>query len=564
MPKFKKVGDILLLANGLMLAIILNQLASLYFFRLDLTEERRYTIKQPTKELLQNLEDDVYVEVYLEGDLNAPFRRLQKAVRETLEEFRVYSKNKVHYTFLNPASAIGQNAQREFMTSLTSKGIQPMNVIDNKNGQRTETLVFPGAMISYGASEKGVTLLRDHLSQRSEEVLNQSIEGIEFELANAINKLANNNRKKVGILTGHGELDSLHRASLVSTLYESYDVFNPNLTTRPTLQEYDVLILAKPTRLFSERDKYKLDQYLLHGGKLLLLIDELEVNMDSVSSDYYFASPYHLGLEDQLFRYGVRVNQDMVQDIVSLHYPIVTGTVNGKAQITPLEWPLFPMVNHYANHITTRNLDASEFRIVSSMDSVKAEGIRKTPLLFSSDYSRKVKAPVKVNVNDLRKEIKPENFGQGPVVLAYLLEGKFTSLYKNRFLPDSADTSRYLAEGVPSKLIVLADGDVARNEVNPKTGQAQPLGLDNYSHYTFANKELILNMVAYLADETGLISARNKVVKIRPLDKGKLKNDQVFWQVINLVLPILLIISLGITKAWWRKKKYGSFKVSQL
>ena len=237
MPKFKKVGDILLLANGLMLAIILNQLASLYFFRLDLTEERRYTIKQPTKELLQNLEDDVYVEVYLEGDLNAPFRRLQKAVRETLEEFRVYSKNKVHYTFLNPASAIGQNAQREFMTSLASKGIQPMNVIDNKNGQRTETLVFPGAMISYGASEKGVTLLRDHLSQRSEEVLNQSIEGIEFELANAINKLANNNRKKVGILTGHGELDSLHRASLVSTLYESYDVFNPNLTTRPTMQE---------------------------------------------------------------------------------------------------------------------------------------------------------------------------------------------------------------------------------------------------------------------------------------------------------------------------------------
>ena len=297
----KKPGDILLLLNGLVLAIVLNQLTGLYFFRLDLTEEKRYTIKEPTRELLQKLPDDVYIEVYLEGDLNAGFRRLRKSVRETLEEFRTYSNNKVHYSFTDPAAAQGQNAQREFMNALASKGIQPMNVIDNQDGKRTEKLVFPGALISYAGAEAGVMLLKGNRAKGSEEVLNQSIEGLEFEFARTIEKLSNDERKKIGLVRGHGELDSLQIESLRSSLLESYDIFNVDLDTKQSFASFDVLIIAKPTHSFSEQNKFVLDQYLMHGGKLLLLIDRLEASMDSASGIDYFAFPYPFGLEDQLF-----------------------------------------------------------------------------------------------------------------------------------------------------------------------------------------------------------------------------------------------------------------------
>ena len=555
----KKLGDLLLLFNGIALAILLNQLTSFYFFRLDLTEEKRYTIKTPTKELLRKLDDDVYVEVYLEGDLNAGFRRLRKAVQETLEEFRIYSDNKVHYVFKDPAAAMGQQAQQEFMTSLAAKGIQPIDVIDSKDGKRTQKRVFPGALISYGGAETGVMLLKGKTALRSEEVLNQSIEGLEYELVNAINTLFNTDRKRIGFVTGHGELDSLQIASLNNSLLQSYDVFKTNLTRKQSLTQYDVLIVAKPTKAFSETDKYKLDQFLLGGGKLLLLIDQLEASMDSASSKNYFAFPYHLGLDDLLFHYGVRINQDVVQDIVSLRFPVITGNVNGKPQVTPIEWPFFPMINHYSNHPITRNLDATVLKIASSIDTVKATGIGKTPLLVSSQYSRKAQAPVKINVDDLRKEMKPENFSGGPFVLGYLLEGEFSSLYANRFLPEGVDSSGYKSKGVPSKLIVVADGDLARNEVSMRTGQPQMLGLDGFSGYTFANLELIMNMVAYLADEGGMINARNKQVKIRPLDKEMIKNDRLFWQLMNLVLPLTLVILFGLLKIYLRKRKFGNF-----
>ena len=273
--------------------------------------------------------------------------------------------------------------------------------------------------------------------------------------------------------------------------------------------------------------------------------------------------PYALGLEDQLFHYGVRIDQNIVQDLFSLRFPVITGSLNGKPQMTPLEWPFFPLINQYADHPITRNLDASSLKFASSIDSVKAGGIRKTPLLFSSRYSRKVMSPIKVNVNDLRREISKENFSSGPIVLGYLLEGKFSSVYKNRFLPEGVDSSGFRKEGVPSKMIVIGDGDIARNEVNPRTGQPQPLGFDSFSGTTFANQELIMNMVAYLVNQDGLINARNKEVKIRPLDKEKIKNSRWMWQAINLILPIILIILLGALKGFLRERKFGRFGKDQ-
>jgi len=557
MVKFFKIkaSGFLILANGIMLAIILNQLAQIYFFRLDLTEEKRFTIKQPTKDLLRSLDDVVYVEVFLEGDLNAGFRRLNSSIKDMLEEFRVYSKNKVRYNFINPTIAKGNRAQQEFILELAKKGIQPKSVIDQKDGQRTEQLVFPGAILSYGGSEKGIMLLKGNMTQGAQSVLNQSIEGLEFEFASAIQDLTGTNRKNIAWIEGHGELDNINGASLLQELRQSYNVFKINLTEKPELKKFDLVIIAKPTQRFAEDDIYRIDQYLIHGGKLLMMIDVIGVNMDSVNNGEFFAFPNDLGLENSFFKYGVRINNDLVQDRVSLLVPIKTDN----SQMTQIEWPFFPLINHYAEHPATRNLDASVLKYTSSIDTVKALGIKKTPLLFSSGYSRKISAPIKISFNDLRKEINPENFSKGPFAMGYLLEGKFTSVFKNRFLPERVDTTNFSIVDKEGKLIVISDGDVAQNSINLQTGRPQELGFDNYSKRIFANQDLLMNIVAWLEDDSGIINARSREVEIRPLDKEKIKRKD-FWQVINLALPLLLLSLIGIAKTYFRMRKYGIVK----
>lgn len=552
----KRTGDLLLLANGLTLLVVLNLAASFYYVRIDLTEEKRFTIQPQTKALLKNLEDVVFIEVFLEGeDLNPEFKRFQKSIRETLEEFRIHSGNRVEYTFTNPLQAGNQQARNEFIAELNDKGISPRNVIETREGQRVEKFVFPGALVSYDGFETGVNLLKGSRAQN----INQSLEGIEYELANAIHKLSNTNRKQVGLITGHGELDSLSIASFNNALLDQYDVFNVDLTRRAKITGYDLLIVAKPRLEFSNQDKYKLDQFLMQGGKILFLLDRLDADMSRASEEDYFAFPYDLNLDDQLFKYGVRINQDLIQDRVSGRYPIVVGGDRNQPQIMQLEWPFFPLVNQYANHPITRNLDASLLKFVSSIDTVKAIGIKKTPLLFSSAYSRTVVAPVKVGVNDLRRQIQEEQFSSGPIAVAYLLEGAFTSLFKNRFAPDAVDATGFLDQSRPTKLIVVADGDLARNDVNPRDQSPQPLGLDPFTQYTFSNQDLLMNMVAFLVDENGLIKARNKEVKVRPLDKGRIENERIGWQVINLVSPLVVLVIFGLARSYWRKRKYTRF-----
>jgi len=554
----KKAGDLLLLTNALLFVVILNMIGSWYFVRIDLTEEKRYTIKQQTKDLLKNLDDAVYVEVYLEGDLNPGFERFKKSIRETLEEFRIYSDDRIQYAFTDPNLAMGGKARNEFIAELNSKGIAPRNVIENKDGQRVEKLVFPGALISYGGMETGVMLLKGNAMQGSQQVLNQAIEGIEYELANAIHKLTNENIKKIGFVRDHGELNGLPIASFEKSLSEQYDLKEVGLNAKEKLSDYDALVLAKPTRAYSSLDKFNLDQYLMQGGRILFLLDRLDAVMDSASSDNYFAFPYDLNLDDQLFKYGVRINQDLIQDRVSGRYPIVVSNA-GKPQIMQMEWPFFPLINQYADHSITRNLDASLLKFTSSIDTIKVAGVKKTPLLFSSLYSRKAVAPVKVGVNDLRNQLQSGEFNDARIPVAYLLEGKFTSLYKNRFAPDGADNTGFLTESTETKIIVIADGDIIRNDVNPRDGAVQPLGFDPITQYTFANQDLLLNSIAYLVEEDGLIKARNREIKIRPLDKERIKDERMFWQVLNLLTPLLLVITFGFTRAYWRKLKYSKF-----
>lgn len=556
--KGKKAGDILLLANGLVLLMLINLVSANNFFRIDLTEEKRFSIKPQTQTLLNNLTDDLYIEVYLEGDLNASFRRLKNSIRELLDEFRIYSGNRVKVTFIDPSSAMSQKARNEFMEDLARKGVNPTRLVERKDGQTSEKLIFPGAVLAYGGLEAGVMLLKGNKARTPEEEINQSIEGLEYEFANAIYKLTNTDRKRIGFVQGHGELDSLAVASFNNALLDLYDVYKVNLQRKPVLKDYDALIVAKPTRAFSEQDKFKLDQYIMSGGRVLFLLDKLDATMDSASREDYFAFPYELRLDDMLFKYGVRINADLVQDRNAGMYPVITGEQGGKAQLQLMDWPFFPLINRYANHPVTRNLDAVMVKFVSTIDTVKAEGIIKTPLAFTSVFSRKLNAPVPVSINEIRRNVKPENFSSGNLPVAYLLEGMFTSVFKNRFLPDGVDQAGFRTEGLSSKIIIVSDGDIARNDINPRTGNPQQLGFDPFTNYTFANEEFLLNAMAYLTDENGLIKTRAREVKIRPLNKEKIRTEKATWQVLNIGLPLLLLIVYGLVQLYWRKRKFSA------
>ncbi|UII23349.1 gliding motility-associated ABC transporter substrate-binding protein GldG [Fulvivirga ligni] len=554
----RKLESFLRFFIGLVAVVLINIVAGTNFFRLDLTEEGRYTIKEPTKEMLHDLDDVVYIEVYLDGDLNSGFKRLQRSIRETLEEFRIYSGDNIQYTFNDPTAAMSEKARGEFMRDLMAKGIQPTNIIDNQNGNRVEKLIFPGALVSYGGTEAGVMLLKGNQAASAEEKLNQSIESIEYELASAIRELTTLTRKKVAIVRGHGELDSLQMASFTSALSQRYDLGKERLDR--DLSSYDAMLIAKPQNKFSDQEKYYLDQYLMKGGKVMLLLDKLQANMDSASAPMNFAFPYDENLDDQLFKYGIRFNNDLIQDQRAASYPIVVGNMGDQPQLSLENWPFFPIVNQFANHPITRNMDAVLLKFVSTMDSIKVDGVKKTPLLFTSQYSRSVTSPVNVSVQDLRKNLTPEMLNKPHLPVAFLLEGTFTSLYKNRFKPEGINADNAIDDSDPSaKMLVVSDGDIAENEINKRTGDPQPLGFYPFAQSEFANQDFLLNSLAYMLDDGGLITARNKEVKIRPLDKVKIDREKTKWQIINLVLPVLLIIIYGLIRFYLRKKKYTGF-----
>jgi len=554
----RKLNNVLTFLIGVMIILNINLLLRNTVFRIDLTEEKRYTISNPTIQLLENLNDVVYFEVYLEGDFPAGFKRLQRAIRETLEEFRVYAGNNIQYRYINP-SEVGQQGQQQLIQRLGNMGIQPTNLFANDGGERTEKLIFPGATVSFGDKQMGVMLLKGNKTADPQERLNQSVEGVEYELASVIKKLVEIDRKKVAIISGHGELDGPDIISAKNTLLESYDVFQVILERKKSLSGYDAIILAKPEKPFSENDKYKIDQFIMHGGKAIFLIDQLKVNMDSMGNDGTIGYPYDLNLTDMLFQYGIRMNNTFITDLNSGVYPVVTGNMGNQPQINLLPWPYFPIVNQFSDHPIVKNLDAIYLRFANIIDTVKAKGIKKTPLMYTSDYSRTVATPVHISLNDLKEELKPEFFNQGPIPVAYLLEGSFTSLYNNRILPERINSDEFVEQGMSTKIIICSDGDIFRNEINRRNGQPYDLGYDPFIKNNFANGNFLENALSYLLDEHGLILSRSKEIKIRPLDKVRIENNKSFWQSLNIILPLVILLLFGLLKFYLRKRKYSRF-----
>ena len=554
----KRFEDLLKFGIGILLIININIFFSTYTIRFDLTEEKRFTISDATIDLLKSLNDVVYVDVYLEGNFPPGFQRLQKAIQQTLDDFRVYAGDNVQYRFIDPDDFQGQEGKQKLIQSLGEMGIQPTNLFANEDGKRTERLIFPGAVVSFAGSEEGVMLLKGNKSSTPQERLNQSIEGVEYELASTINRMVNIDRKRVGLIKGHGELDSLDIYAIRSELLKKYDVFDVDIRKKADLNGYDALILAKPRYPFTDQELYKMDQFIMNGGKALILVDMLDVNLDSISSEGTIGFPLKTNLDNILFKYGVRINKDYLLDLSSGGFPVVVGNMGNNPQVQMMPWPFYPIVNQFSDHPIVRNLDAVYFRFTSSIDTVMSEDVEKTPLMYSSAYTKTVSSPVRISLNDLRKEMSPDIFNQGSKPLAYLLEGEFSSVFKNRFIPEGFEKSQFKDKSKKTAIIICADGDIIRNEINPQNNTPFDLGYDPYLQAEFANKDFIINGLSYLIDENNLILTRNKEILIRPLDKIKAEDQKLRWQIINLVFPILAIILYGSIRHYYRKRKYSS------
>lgn len=544
--------------------VAVNVLSAFVFFRLDLTEEKRYTLSDATQNLLANLPDDVHVDVYLTGDLPPAFKRLENAVRETLDEFAVNAGQTLTYRFIDPDATTSVEEKNKLIDRLQQRGLLPTNLVASEGGKRTEKLVFPGAIVSYKGKETAVLLLKGNKTASKEEQLNQSYEGVEFELASAIRKLTQTegNRRRVGLLYGHTQVPPSRFADLLASVQQSYDLFFIDLSKPGPIAGLDAVLVPKPDRPFTDDELFKIDQYVVNGGRALFFVDGARV--DSISNEGNYAQPLSLNLDDLFFRWGVRVNRDVVKDMYCAPIPLNVGNLGDKPNIQLLPWRFFPLLNNFgtSGNPIVRNLDAVLGRFVSTLDTVRSPGIRKTPLLMTSRYTQILKAPALISYNEARQQPDPQTYVGGVRLIGCLLEGRFQSIYANRILPGDPRANGFRAEGEPSRanpgrVLVCSDGDLIVNDVDYKRNAPYPLGFDRFTRATYANKDFALNAIDYLVDPNGVIAARARTVALRPLDKIRVDANRTGWQLLNVLGPLALVGLVGVVWQVTRRRKYA-------
>ncbi|MEE3037712.1 MAG: gliding motility-associated ABC transporter substrate-binding protein GldG [Bacteroidota bacterium] len=563
---------------NILLIISINLTAYFFYFRFDLTEEKKYSINPTTKKLLTSLDDITYIKVYLDGDLPAGFIRLKNTTIDLLEEYRNLSQF-IEYEFINPNELNTDTEKKQLYRELSENGLEATNLQIQGKNSNSEQLIFPGAIIFYKGKSISLNLLQNQIGTDPQTVLNNSIENAEFEFTNALFKLTKDYKPKIAFLQGHNELDELQTADIHHSLgnnrgslseyfqvehinirdYEVYSNQGPSLEKQLNrLNRYKALIIAKPSRSFSEVDKFLIDQFIMNGGKTLWLIDGVVMDMDSLKGkrSYTMAIPNDLNLSDMLFRYGVRINYDLIMDFQSDKIPVVVGYQGDIPQQQLLPWLYSPIVIPKNKHTIVKNIDGIKSMFASSMDTIRVANVKKTPLLFSSPYSKLPKAPHRVSLNILQQEPSLDQYNNGKIPLAYLLEGEFESVFKNRLAP-SGDNFAVKTKSNSNKMIVIGDGDIIKNHVN-SSNQAYPLGYNHYSKTQYnGNKQLIINALNYMLGNEGLIDIRSKEISLRLLNKKEAVENKLRWQLINLIIPIFLV-SLSITLILQiRKRKFG-------
>lgn len=547
---------------GLFIAglLILNVASSSFFERLDFTKEKRYSLSENTKTLLSKIEDPLQVTVYLEGDFPAGFKRLRNSTRDLLADYRAYSNNKIRYDFVNPSSG-DQETQQQIYQDLIEKGLEPTNLtVDNENG-RIQKIIFPAALITYKGEQIAVNLFQNKQNTAPEEVLNNSVQNLEYAFTSAIKKVLSGGKPRIGFTEGHDELTDLQLADAMAALQYGYEAGRVDLKsiTFEGLDRIKLLIVPKPDTEFTETEKYKIDYFLMKGGSIFWAVDNVHAELDSlkrVGSQLAFAKK--LNLDDMLFKYGIRINYDLIADMNCSQIPLSVGNIGGQAQIQLVPWLFYPVFIPGSNHPLVKNLDGIRSEFANTIDTIAIPEVKKQVILSTSPFNRLLRIPSLISLQMVEQEPDPENFKGKPQAVGVLLEGLFPSVFVNRPVPEGVSGQiRIPAKSVPAKMIVVSDGDILKNQISSKDGSPFPLGFDRYTEQQFGNKNFLLNIADYLTDDSGIIELRNKEIKIRLLDKARIRSEKLSWQLINILAPLLLIGIFAVLYHFYRKKRFS-------
>lgn len=541
--------------------IVLNVLGTLFFHRFDLTKDKRYTLSETSLQIVKQVKNPLSIKIYMQGDLPADFRRLQQETKQLLEEFQAYNNNIV-FEFVNPME--NEDESMEMVKSLYQKGLTPINITVDDKGKQSQAMVFPWAIAVYDNKEVNIPLLKNIMGASTEQKVIGSIQHLEYSISDAINKITKAKQKKVAFIKGNGEMNEVHVAKMLRQIKESYyigpftlDSVSKNPTgTLEALNKYDLAILSKPTETFSDEEKQVLDQFIMNGGKTLWLIDQVAADMDSLynQSGATLAYPRDLNLNDMFFKYGFRINPDLIKDEYGSPIKLATGEQGSATQYQEFKWKYAPIVIPSSKHPIVKNLGQIKFDFASPIDTLK-NGIKKTVLLQSSQYSKKIGTPTEINLNIVTEQTTPQEYlNKGNSALAVLLEGDFHSAFENRVLPFKENA--FQAKGKPNKMIVISDGDLARNQLD-KNMMPVELGYDQRTGNLYDNKDFMMNCINYLLDDTGLINIRSKDVDLPLLDKDKVYENYTMTQFITIGLPILILLVFGLVFTYMRKRKYS-------
>ncbi len=542
------------------LVMIVNLSGNLGFARFDLTSEKRYSLTEASKELLRDLDEMVYFRVYLAGDLPAEFTRLQNETHEMLDEMQAYS-DYVQFDFISPSAAAGDDHDRlqALYRELAEKGLEPAEVMIQTSDGASRQAIIPGAMVTYEDRELALPLIEDHIGMGIRESIHKSSLLLEYNIISAIQRVTKEEREKIAFLEGQGQLDAPYVASVAEALGQFYEVdrVEPGAGIQEIF-EYKTLISARPLEPFSEAEKFILDQFLMQGGNMLWLVDPVFADMDSLRhAPETVGIAWDINMDDYFFNYGARLNPVLLQDLHAAKIPKQVGSFSGRPQFDLQEWYFFPVLNPVSDHVIVKNLNLIRTEFLASIDTISVEGIHSNVLLQTSPYTRSVPVPVRISLELLYDPPDRTHFRGPPESAAVLLEGRFPSLFKNRLAPDIRlpDHFERRDEGEPAKMIIVADGNVIKNQVRVN-GEPMPLGYYSYTGETYGNKDFILNAINYLTDDSGMIEARAKDVRMRLLDQSRLHQHKTAVQVTNVGLPVLLLVIFGIIRFMLRRRRY--------
>ncbi len=561
--KNRKVFTTALLVTGILILIYI--VGQWVYTSFDATEDRRYTLAPATKELLESVDERIYIRILLDGKFPAGFKRLQESAEDMLRRFSQVNPN-IEYNFENPNDGTIEEVN-ERRKRLGEQGLIPTQLRVTDAAGASAQYIYPYAIINYGSRNIPVSLLQDDIPGADKDVIiNNSISLLEYKLADGIQKIKRKHQELIAFTTGQGELNFRQTASIEKDMRNSYAINRLNLDSViqiPT--NVKVLIIAKPTQPFNDAQLFMLDQYIMQGGRVLFLIDPLVVSLDSINlNKNYIPLIYEHGLDPLFFSLGARVNPNLVLDLQSTRIPMVVGMQGDKPQTELFPWYYHPLISSTSDHPITKGLDRIQLEFPASVDTIKTNGaVKKTILLSSSQYSRTQLTPVRLNFGILREQADPSLFNKGPQPLALMLEGSFESMFRNRMTTEQLTTleqinMKYLEAGDNGKVLIITDGDLIKNLVNSGTDEIAPLGYNKYESVTFTgNRDFILNAVEYMMDDRGVLEARSKDIKLRLLDTVQAREEGMKWQLINILLPIILILMTGVIYNFIRKRKFG-------